>query len=707
MSAHADLGVGRRPFLLRFAYGWPQTSGANLLDRAPAKVFPSFWANVACLTDRERDFFVQCVELIRHGAGMSITPPVAYVMDRLADMGNSDERHAQCSCSVSGEVGTICDVVFLHDGCPCTGWFHDKYGCEHYHTLVAAMEKQWSTSPASLWILREHSVATQPRSMTAGAWQDNVFSESCKWSLERMNAVAARHGRFADKEAPQHEKTVEGIRRLSLSLLGEATEAKKESLLAALSEYVSSRPAHASGVGFSNICYSYGCLAAVQIKGGAMLAEKVSELGKTISSIKHEDVLARAHQRLVDNLLRIVNGTPLHVPSRTAEREDVGSWNVFPGETKDVDKLLSWFPQVVANSQALATPSERDACLTSVLLAVPFIEQYVTKYETSIIRHHAKYDRQRPGEGCFNGVVDASPLERMALDRVLCSSTCNASQDDAMCISSSCCVGGTAPSEGALLNLMRDCGGEAWMPGVGLDSSFYISNLLSACDALSGMLGVPEKLEGTETASQLAVHRLRHKLRVHVIRRFNFINASRVWRSDVGSRALPFLNALRSSLHHWGAITILRFRNGDRMPNAFDAVNEPSTVLQSFAPLHLCSLTASPRFFVECGTVQELEEIAGKQDSGGALRCSFTPSGSCKRSETEYVLPILNNLAPSLLSASKSQIMAGSHDRFVDVVVLIRNSHATVVPPSPCDLLRQMEIPVLPKQDRQPDVAHR
>ncbi|PWU98939.1 hypothetical protein C4B63_10g519 [Trypanosoma cruzi] len=216
------------------------------------------------------------------------------------------------------------------------------------------------------------------------------------------------------------------------------------------------------------------------------------------------------------------------------------------------------------------------------------------------------------------------------------------------------------------------------MPGVGFDSSFYVSNLLAACDALAGMLGVTESIQSAQSESQRTVHRFRHKLRVHVLRRFGFVNASKLWGTPFSGRALPFLNALYVSLRPSENIAVFRFRNDAQMPHPFDAVGEPSLLLQSFVTKHLAVPGSSPCFFAECGTVQELRALAAETETETkkTLRCCFAPSASGRIFSLEFVPR--DQLFSDLAAAATIRLEKSPESRFVDVAAHVEEGRIVV-----------------------------
>ncbi|ORC90055.1 uncharacterized protein TM35_000091050 [Trypanosoma theileri] len=623
VAAVAECRSAMCPCLIRFAIGWP--AKGKHTERSPAKDFPSFWANVRCFNDRERDFFVQCVEHIRYGIGMSLTPPIVRSMERLLENNFKCVESAEIS---EDDTTTLCDVVLMPDGRPCMGWFLDKFESQHYDSVIAALEERWSVSSGSLWLLKERNITDQLNTMTFNNRQESLFSESKEWTTERIRNLVSKHARCADTTASSFERSITGINRLSISLLCDSTEAKYKSLLVALGNYVTSIEKDSNGCGtwYPILCRSFASLLSSKFSIQNAYAMRLLELGEALSSLKlnaddnksdnddnnDDDMkgeVTQVYKRLVQDSLDIANGKDPVEPMHSFCSALPNAVNHLLNGLNDVDNTFLWFPRVVELSMVASTPKDRDDAIYAAISAVPFLYRYIGAYEVSLLQQHLSFERSQVCEGeVSRGCIGLT--DNMVLNHVLSHNSIETLRDSVY-------------NTDEMPNLVS--GMEAWMPGVGLDSSFYISNLITACDALAGMLGVPDSLQDVQHDSQKAIYNLQHKLRMFALRRFGFVFASKMWGSSFCDRALPFLNTLRVSLIPTPRFTIFRFRNIEQMPKPFDAVGNPSSVLRSFAPSYLCYPGSSPSFFTECGALQELETLASQTGNKKRLRCHFTP----------------------------------------------------------------------------------
>ncbi|EAN85944.1 hypothetical protein ECC02_005547 [Trypanosoma cruzi] len=662
MDAVTEWRSAACPCLVRFAHGWPRE--AAHAGGSPAKLFSSYWANVASLSDRERDFFVQCVEYIRYGVDMSPTPSVARTVNRLADV-------VVAGCVGSGKAAegvtdTICDVVLMPDGRPCMGWFLDGFELCHYSAVVAAMEERWRVSAGSLWALKERGITAQLNSMTAWNRQESLFGASEGWTAERMRACVSRHVRFADRYTSCTERSIDRTHRLSLSFLSSSTNTTQELFLLALKncmtsvEELNSKNSNAT---YSTLCRSFGCLLTLNMPQFVEFRSRVQALGVALCAPKCEDAISQAYQSLVRDALDVVNGRMPAPPASSVCSALTSAVRKLLCDLTDVEKALAWFPRVVALCLVAVTPCGRDEGIRSAVLALPSIEKYLDACEAALLQQHLSFEKPRDVDGEDSSRGDLGLVDSTALDRVLCgeASALILGDDE---------VAGTGP-------FCPDISG-AWMPGVGFDSSFYVSNLLAACDALAGMLGVTESIQSAQSESQRAVHRFRHKLRVHVLRRFGFVNASKLWGTPFSGRALPFLNALYVSLRPSENIAVFRFRNDAQMPHPFDAVGEPSPLLQSFVTKHLAVPGSSPCFFAECGTVQELRALAAETETETkkTLRCCFAPSASGRIFSLEFVPR--DQLFSDLAAAATIRLEKAPESRFVDVAAHVEEGRIVV-----------------------------
>ncbi|KEG15259.1 hypothetical protein DQ04_00131180 [Trypanosoma grayi] len=655
VAAVAEWRSAMCPCLVRFADGWPEE---KLQERgAPSKVFPSFWANVSCLSDGERDFFVQCVEHIRYGVGMGTTPSAQRAMDRLSE--GRMACHHTVGASADDTTTTICDVLLMPDGRPCIGWFLDKFEFHHYAAVIAAFEERWRVSSGALWSLKDRSINAQLNTMTFSNRQDSVFGDSEELSIERINANVLRHARGVDKSLPCDEGGIAGIHHLSLSLLKNPTEAKSESLLVSLNNYIESAKEVNEGMtSYPILCRSLGCLLASKLPEelGGVNDTRKRAIGAAIHSMTVPDESMQAYQQLVGDSLDAVEGKQLGpLPHSTFRALTAAVHKLLHGGLDDAERILKWFPIVVTLCLLAPTPKARDDAIYAALLVVPSIDGYMSAYESSVLQQHSTAEKQQQhhSDGEYSR-GDVGLVDHIAMNRVLCGESCAAPR---------------AASAAAPKPLFTSYSG-VWMPGVGLDSSFYFSNLIAACDALAGLLGVPDSLQHTHNASQRAVHRLRHKLRVHAFRRFGFVNASKLWGSEFRNRALPFFNALQTSLIPSPNIAVFRFRNSELMPKPFDAVEEPLSLMRLLTPLYLHSPGASPCFWVECGTVQELEFLAVKAGDGKRIRCLFTPNSRGANISMEY--DANQGVLSSLAAAAVNELKKGPETRFVDVAAYVQ-----------------------------------
>ncbi|RHW73557.1 hypothetical protein DPX39_030060200 [Trypanosoma brucei equiperdum] len=683
LSTAADGKFGLRPFLIRFVNVWPLRCDTTWLGKPPVKTFPSFWANVACLSDRERDFFVQCVEHICFGIGMSATPAIKDVMNRLADGAGIHNLQGLSTTERESHTDILCDVVLMHDGKPCMGWFADNYGDRNFNNIIEVLEERWNISPASLWALKERNIAEQMNSMTHYNRQESIFCNSDGLTEGKLASLVKRHVRFADKNICIDVKSISEIRSLSLSLLEEPTVEKREILLQCLSNVVPeliTKPGKVSPC--STVFKAFGCFLAPSVRKLDIPLDSVYELGSTLCSIPADDVTAHVFQRHIRHLLDITEGKQICAGGPDQQYMLRDTLNNLESVGHDLDQVFVCFSQAVALCQVVEDPTERDDALCRILLAIPLIERYITSYESAILRQHTFSDSCLPSHVEPNhSNREVCLLDSFALDRVICASNCreqgaNASADSSSAFDST----KGKPFDGC-------CG--FWMPGTGLDSSCYVTDLLSACTDLANMLGVPASRCDIVTESQRLVYDIRHKLRVHTLRRFAFVKASKVWNSALRKRALPFLNALRSSLYEAPALTILRFRDGERLPNTFGAASEPSSLLQSLSSLHVCFAFSTPAFYVECGTIQELEAMCVTQPLSAMrrLKCFSSPSSNTGISSVVEV-PVPSNLVDSLLVCAKAQLQLKPEHGFVDVAFQRDGDHATVVPSCLDKLLR-------------------
>ncbi|RNF25966.1 uncharacterized protein Tco025E_01834 [Trypanosoma conorhini] len=661
VDAVPEWGSAVCPCLLRFAHGWPRE--APHAARSPAKIFPSYWANVAALSDREKDFFVQCVEYIRYGVDMRPTPSVVRALNRLG--GVAVAERIEPSGAAGDATDTICDVVLMPDGRPCMGWFLDKFDFRHYAAVVAAMEERWRASSGSLWALKERGIAAQLNSMTAWNRQESVFSGAEKWTRERMQAYVSRHARFAEKNVSCAERSVDRAHRLSLSIFSPSTNANRETFLPSISGCLASLEGTGGGsAAYPTLCRSFGCVLALQPPEFMEFRPRAQTLGVALCSIRSDDAMCQTYQHLVRDALDAVNGRAPSPPAAYISTALTNAVRSLLNDLTSVDNTWVWFPRVVTLCLVAPTPCGRDEGIRAAVLALPALENYLDAYEAALLQQHVSFDRPSDADEDASSRGDLGLVDNAVLDRILSGEAAapllgGGDDDD---------VAGRGPRR---LDLAA-----AWMPGVGLDSSFYVSNLLAACDALSGMLAVTESMQHAQAASQRAVYRFRHKLRVHVLRRFGFVIASKLWGTPFSGRALPFLNALCTSLHPAASITVFRFRNEAQMPHPFDAVAEPSPLLRSLATRHLAFPGASPCFCVECGTVQQLRALAVGTEKQKTLRCFFAPGAPKGISSLDFILR--GNTFQDLAAAGMGRLEEAPEAPFVDVAAEVEEGRIVV-----------------------------
>ncbi|RNF09257.1 hypothetical protein TraAM80_02300 [Trypanosoma rangeli] len=645
------------PYLLRFAHGWPRK--APHAQKSPTKIFPSYWANVAVLSDRERDFFVQCVEYIRYGIEMHPTSSVVCAMNRVADAAVSERVPLNAAAEAATDL--ICDVVLMPDGRPCMGWFLDEFEFSHYAAVISAMEERWCASSGSLWALKERGITAQLNSMTAWNRQESLFIEAEKWTTERMQSYVFRHVRFAEKNVSCMERSVDRAHLLSLSLLSSTKNVNRELFLPSISSCVASLGERGGNSAmYPTLCRSFGCVLALQPPEFMEFRSHAETFGVALCSIKSDDAICQVYQQLVQDALDVV--VYGRVPSPPAPSISTALTNAIRNLLNDlteVDKTWMWFPRVVTLCLVAPTPYARDEGIRAAVLALSAMENYLDACEAALLQQHVSFDKPSDADAAVSSRGEVGLVDNAVLDGVLCGEA-----------AAPLFSGGDDENDDVTERGPR-CPdlSTAWVPGVGLDSSFYVSNILAACDALSGMLGVMESIQYAQTASQRAVHRFRHKLRVHVLRRFGFVNASKMWGSSFSGRALPFLNALCTSLHSGESTAVFRFRNNGKMPHPFDAIAEPSPLLQSLAPKHLAFPGAAPCFCVECGTVQELKVLAAETEKRKSLRCFFAPGASKRGLFLDFVAR--ENVFQDLAAVGMTQIEKAPESPFVDVAAQV------------------------------------
>ncbi|CCD12142.1 unnamed protein product, partial [Trypanosoma congolense IL3000] len=305
LSTTEECRASRRPLLLRFVSACPACQDLIWLGKSPAKCFSSFWANIFSLGDRERDFFVQCVELVCYGVGMHPTPAVNSAIERLAHGHLALKDHASHLCGTKLCAEVLCDVVLLPDGNPCTGWFPDKYDFEYYRTTVEVLEDRWNTSSGTLWALKSRNTKDEMNAKTMSNRQDNVLCESREFPPERVNNFVVRYTRFLQSSGIATEESVSGIDHLSLSLLDEPMEGRANSLLHSLGDVFAAEKAKVGRAAvYPVICRIFSRLLAIQMRERNACPESVWTLGAELSSLPvGNHPVAQVSQKYVTDLL--------------------------------------------------------------------------------------------------------------------------------------------------------------------------------------------------------------------------------------------------------------------------------------------------------------------------------------------------------------------------------------------------------------------